>query len=196
MNVLNREDLFQKEISDIQAEMSNDVNEFIASLETKTEEELKELEAELMKVFDENDEYIKNVKYQLPDESKFDDKTVKASDIHSKIIYFLNRLEVEWKATLGIYQMIQAWKHVENKEVPYGVFDSTLRTLGTMKFKGEQECLDILLINNFMSNAHDQYVKDTTWIQYLSALHNAILQQLSKVQDKSEPVGDGPKISE
>lgn len=184
--VLNRDELFKKAISEIQQDMQKDLAEWDALMQTKSMEELSALEQQLLEEFKKNDEYIKAVEYKLPEEVEFNKSKFKAADIHKSIVYFLNKLEVEWKATLGIYQAITFWKQVGDGVIPYAVFDSTLRLLGTLKFKGEKECMDILVVNNYMASAHESYIKDTTWLQYLSAKHNTILQAMQKLEKPAE----------
>lgn len=176
---LNREELLAKEnLQEIAKELEADVALYNEELTGMDREALIKEEEDLMKVFDENDKYIAGVEYELPDEIEYDGRKFKRSEIINRIVGFLNRIEVQFQATLGLYQCIRFWKTRGTGKVPYGAFDSTLRMLGTLKFKGEQDCLDILVANNWFTAAHDAYSRDNIWTQYIHAKHNAIVQAL------------------
>ena len=184
--LLNREELLAKEnLQEIAKELEADIALYTEELSGMDREALKQAENDLMKVFDANDEYISGVEYELPDEIEYDGRKIKRAEITTKIVSFLNRIEVQFQATLGLYQRIRFWKTRGTGKVPYGAFDSTLRMLGTLKFKGEQDCFDILVTNNWFTAAHDQYSRDNIWTQYLHARHQAIMQTLEAL-DKAE----------
>ena len=184
--LLNREELLAKEnLQEIAKELEADIALYTEELSGMDREALKQAENDLMKVFDANDEYISGIEYELPDEIEYDGRKIKRAEITTKIVSFLNRIEVQFQATLGLYQCIRFWKTRGAGKVPYGAFDSTLRMLGTLKFKGEQDCFDILVTNNWFTAAHDQYSRDNIWTQYLHARHQAIMQTLEAL-DKAE----------
>ena len=184
--LLNREELLAKEnLQEIAKELEADIALYTEELSGMDREALKQAENDLMKDFDANDEYISGVEYELPDEIEYDGRKIKRAEITTKIVSFLNRIEVQFQATLGLYQCIRFWKTRGTGKVPYGAFDSTLRMLGTLKFKGEQDCFDILVTNNWFTAAHDQYSRDNIWTQYLHARHQAIMQTLEAL-DKAE----------
>ena len=184
--LLNRVELLAKEnLEEIAKELEADIALYTEELSGMDREALKQAENDLMKVFDANDEYISGIEYELPDEIEYDGRKIKRAEITTKIVGFLNRIEVQFQATLGLYQCIRFWKTRGAGKVPYGAFDSTLRMLGTLKFKGEQDCFDILVTNNWFTAAHDQYSRDNIWTQYLHARHQAIMQTLEAL-DKAE----------
>lgn len=186
MEILDKSKVFEGGIEGAQKEMTKDITDYQATASTMSEEDLLKDEQELMDKFKENDEYIKTVNYELPDDVTFEDKKYSASDVSNKIIYFLNNLESKWETTLGIYQQIRWWKTRKDNKIPYAVLDSALRTLGTCVFKGETELRDILIINNYCSSCSDEYKKDTLWIAYLSQKHNVILTELQKQSKENE----------
>lgn len=191
--MLNREELLTKEIPEIQEALTNDVTEFSATLETKSVEELKQVEAELMEEMKKDDAHLAEASYELAKSAEFDGTVVNADKICEAIIKFLDRLEVEWRATLGIYQAIKFWRKEFDGKVTYPVFDTTLRLLGTLKYKGEYDCKNVLLINNWFSTAHKDYAIDNTWRSYLAAKHQAILQAMEK-EDKTDEASADTQI--
>lgn len=181
--MLTREEISKMSMEEMQKAMMADVVTFTEYVDSKKEvQELKDLEEKLMDTFKENDEYLGNVKYTLPDETEYDEVKVSRTELDRKIVYLLNKLEVEFRATLGVYQAIKFWKK-STKEIPYNVFDSTLRLLGTLKFKGADECFDVIVINNWFTNAHEQYLRDNAYTQYLAAYHQAIMNAMEKLSE-------------
>lgn len=183
---LSRDVLAKETVEKVQSMMEADVVAFTEEMNNiNTVDELKKVEEDLMKIFDENDKYLQNVTYGLEAEVEYDGKLVKRSDIINFIIGFINRIEVEFRATLGIYQAIKYWKTKGADNVPYAVFDSTLRMLGTLKFKGEKDCFEILVVNNWFAGAHDSYIRDNAYTNYLAAKHQAIMSRMEELEKKA-----------
>lgn len=182
---MTRESLKDMQLEEVTNALEADVVAYAEEIANTPKEELTKKEEELMEEFKAYDERIKDTTYELPKEITFEGETFKANEVHRKIIGFLNKLEVDFRATLGIWQAIRFWKNVTDQKVPYHVYDSTVRLLGTLKFKGEQECYDVLIVNNYFSGTHAEYSKDTTYLQYLSVKHNTILKAM---EEKPEAV--------
>lgn len=151
---------------------------------------LKSMEEELMTSMKDFEEYLKVTKYDLPASCKYDDVTYTKKDIADRIVTFINKNEVEFQYVLGLQQLSKLWRNTTNLTfVDYYKYDSTLRVLGQLRFKGYKEWTDILAINNYFSNCHEQYTKDTTYNIFLSQKHNAIMdrmQALSGVDPATE----------
>lgn len=162
----------EKSTIDLSEEVAN-INDF---------EKLEELEASLMEEFDEYDKHIEEVKYQLVESVEYDGTTHKASKIKENIIYLLNQVEVDFRSTLGIYQAIRFWKTNTDNNIPYAPYESTLKILGTLKYKGENQFINILIINNWFASAHEDYKRDATYHNYLTGLHNCILTRMDELR--------------
>lgn len=160
--------LLQEKLESFQNEIRDEMDE----------EKLKVLEEEVIKELEETDNYFNEVKYELPNETIFDGNRFTKNEIANKVIYFLNKTEVEWKYTLGLYQLVKLWKNKDITEIEYKAYDSTLRCLNQVRFKGYQEWLDILAINEYMSACHEQYSIDTALLWFLSSKHNTILERM------------------
>ena len=156
-------------------------------------EDLEALEQELMKEFEEYDEHIKEVKYELQDQVEYDGTIQNSSRIKENIIYFLNQVEVDFRSTLGIYQTIKFWKTTQDNNIPYIPYETTLKILGTLKFKGEKQCTDILIVNNWFATAHEHYKRDAVYQGFLSEMHNAILNRMEEINKTSE---EAPRMEE
>ena len=171
--------------------LQKEVDAYKEMVSTKeTQEELDELEREIMKEMDAYDEYIKGVRYNLPETTVFEGKTYTRSAIADKITYFISKIEQTWQYVLGLYELCKYWKSNET-EIAFGPLDSTLRLLDQCKFKGMTEWRDILIVNEYMKALHEQYAKDTTQHIALAQRHNAIIQQRDliapvKVEEKQQ----------
>lgn len=179
---MTREDLNSIETKLVGEELEKKLKEFKEEISKKNDkEELESMEQDLMKTMNEYDEYLKNVKYELPKFIKYNDITYSNTDISNRIVSFLNKLEVEFSYVLGLYQLSYLWRNTPS-ELDYHKYDSTLRCLGQVKYKGYKEWGDIIAINEYMSSCHDAYTKDTTYFIYLSQLHNAILDRMQLIE--------------
>jgi hypothetical protein len=157
--------------------LQKEVDAYKEMVSTKeTQEELNELEREIMKEMDVYDEYIKGIRYALPENTVFEGKTYTRSAVADKITYFISKIEQTWQYVLGLYELCKYWKSNET-EIAFGPLDSTLRLLDQCKFQGMTEWRDILIVNEYMKALHEQYAKDTTRQIALAQRHNAIIQQ-------------------
>lgn len=150
-----------------------------------TIEEAAAIEAELIKTINEYDHSLDSRKYPLPEKCTWDGKTYKRGEVASRIMHFLNKNTVEWQYTLGLYQTYKLWSQTP-EEIHYRHYDSTLRLLNQVKFTGNQEWTDILIVNEFMSACHQAYTADTAWYLFLSEIHSALISRA----DSLKPVGE------
>lgn len=155
--------------------------EYRETIENYTIEQLKEEEEIIVKAQVDYEEYIKTINYEIPKDLTWDGKTYSRNEIYTKIIYFLNKNEVQFAYTLGLYELVKFWKNFSNTEISYGAFDSTLRLLEQVKFKGFEEWRDILAINEFFKPLHDQYSKDISHQIYLAKLHNEVISRMDLI---------------
>lgn len=193
-NKLVREEvLAEKNLQEIANRLEAEVTLYNEELTGMDKAQLKAEEDALMEDFKVNDDLIDKTEYELPDEIEYDGRKIKRNEITTKIVGFLNRIEVQFQATLGLYQCIRFWKTRGTGKIPYGAFDSTLRMLGTLKFKGETDCFDILVINNWCTAAHDAYSRDNLWTQYLHARHQAIMKAMENLDQNGMVPADEPQ---
>ena len=186
--MITREDLNSKNSQEIQDMLQADIQKYVVELESiESEEELLQREQEIMKFMNENDARMKDVKYALPSECTFDKQCFSKEKVSEFIVDILEKQEVEWSYTLGLYEMVRLWKDKNLKEIQYHAYDSVLRLLGGVKYKGFQEWKKILVVNEFLVHCHEEYVRDYGYIIYLSQLHNAILEGLKKLNGEVEP---------
>lgn len=142
---------------------------------------LKEKEKEIIAEMDKFDEYIKSRTYPVPNGVDFEGEHYSRSDVAGEIIYFINKNEVQWQYTLGLYQLCRFWKNTSNEVITYGQLDSTLRILEQQKFRGFDEWRNILLVNEYMKALHEDYTKDLAVQIALSQKHNSILERMDLI---------------
>lgn len=188
--MIKREDFngktYQEMAVAIQAELidyKTQVDGYNTIEECETEEQV------LMASMDEIQARLDVVEYELPKDVEFEGTKYSKKQIASKIIYFLNKLEVKWEQTLGLHQLVQLWKKEDFNAIPYRVYDSTLRCLNTVSFKGDSEWTDILATNEFLGQCHNEYSLDTGMVVYLGECHNLLLNRMKELspQDAAIP---------
>lgn len=180
--MLKREDFngkpYQELASAIEAELVM-YTEQVSKLETM--EQCLEEEKTLMAALDEVKFNLNNTRYELPDSIEYDGKRYSKKDISTKIAYFLNKIEVKWEHTIGMYELVSLWRSEEKKNIFYGEYDSTLRSLNLVTFKGYQEWSDIIVVNEYLSKCHNEYSIDTGILVYLHEMHNILMNKMNEL---------------
>ena len=188
--MIKREDFNGKQYEEMAAALQADL--VVYAEEVKKFATLDECTAEeqvLMTSMDEVQERLDTVEYELPKEAFYDGERYTKKDVASKIIYFLNKIECKWEQTLGLYQLVKLWKGQDFNSIPYRVYDSTLRCLNTVPFKGMSEWTDILVVNEYLSKCHNEYSLDTGMLVYLSEMHNLVMNRMKEL----DPVAEVPE---
>jgi hypothetical protein len=134
----------------------------------------------LMASLDEVQSRLDVVKYELPKEVTFENVTYSKTQVGAMIAKFLNKLEVKWEQTLGLHQLVQLWNS-DAADVAYRVYDSTLRCLNQVTFKGDEEWTQILIVNAYLSLTHNEYSLDTGMVVYLSEMHNLVMDRMKEL---------------
>lgn len=184
-----REELTGMEFKELQRALEENLNEYGEELKNLKKKDLEKEEENLIKIQEDFDIVIGETEYELPDTSEYRGYTTSRKDLAAKIIYFLNKLECNWQTSLGVYEAIALWKNI-GKTISYATYDSTIRILGSMRFKGETELRDILIINHFLTSAEQAYLRDTIYIQYLAGKHNAVMQALNPQPEEVETINE------
>ena len=184
-----REELTGMEFKELQHALEENLNEYGEELKKLKKKDLEKEEENLIKIQEDFDIVIGETEYELPDTSEYRGYTTSRKDLAAKIIYFLNKLECNWQTSLGVYEAITLWKSI-GKTISYATYDSTIRILGSMRFKGETELRDILIINHFLTTAEQAYLRDTIYIQYLAGKHNAVMQALNPQPEEVETINE------
>lgn len=183
-------ELKKKTYKEVAEELEKALEEFKVEVSNVMDVEvLNKMEEDLMTEQKTADEYIKSVKYSLPDAAEFDGEKHTKNDIAKLIVSFLNRSEVDWSYTLGLFQLVKIWKTKDLKDIDYGAYDSTLRLLNNLKFKGYSDWHDILAINEYMKGCHEPYSIDTSYLIFLNQKHQAIMDRTTLIS-KKEPVNE------
>lgn len=189
--MIKREDFNGKQYEEMMVAMQEDLANYTEQVKSFTKvEECEAEEQVLMASMDEVQARLASVNYELPAAIVFEDKTYSKKDIASKIIYFLNKVEVKWEHTLGMHQLVSVWKRDDLQSIQYGAYDSTLRTLNTVSFKGNSEWLDILVINEFFRTTHNEYSLDTGMLVYLHECHNVLMNKMKELNPEDVNIPD------
>lgn len=191
------EDLKKKSYKEVAEALDKELKEFKEQVANVNDiETLNKIEEELMEQEQKKyDAYIKKVKYVLPSGVDYDGDHFNKNDIAKLVVEFLNRSEVEWQYTLGLFECVKMWKSKDFKEIPYGAFDSTLRLLNQLRFKGYTDWRNILIVNEYMKGCHEPYSIDTSYGIFLSQKHQVIMDRTALIQ-KIEPVNEVQSVED
>ena len=177
--MIKREDLAGKTQQEIQEMLEADLQVFVNDIAALEETEVLSKEEELIEDMKANDEYLRGVSYQVQEDCVFDGTVYTSDNVSKQIAEIIETNEVEWNYTLGLYELSKFWRN-KPTIVQYHTYDSTVRILGSMKYKGREQWKKILIVNQFLSPCHEEYVRDTPYMIYLSNLHNVIIDALKK----------------
>lgn len=189
--MLNREDLNGKDYEVVQLTLEGEMVKFTEEMDDKlggdlTKEQaldiLKEVETGIVAELNQYDEYLDNVEYDLPNSCDFNGEHFTRAQIAKMIVNHICKNEVEWNYTLGMYQMVNIWASKGLKKIKYKPYDSTLRMLGQVKYKGYNDWKEILVINEYASKIREAYARDTAWLYFLSNKHNYILDRMRSLE--------------
>lgn len=168
-------------IVQLQKLFTNELYEFKAFVESNYTPEdvegLKELEKQLMEEFDANDKLINHEFYTLEGSSK------EVKKLGSVVVKFLEKIDAEFRAAQVVLECINFWSEVPQVDgaykVPHSIFDTTLRLLNSIKYKGKEELDGIVKVNHWFMPSHNAYNKNLIYTHVLSAKHQEILQLLN-----------------
>ena len=192
--MIKREELVGKNQKEIQDLLESDVKLFHVEVnELADEAEVIAKEEELMAVMTENEAHLKTVVYPVADEVTHDNQVYNKKTMCGMIVDFIAMQEVEFSYTLGLYELCKIWKACP-ETIQYHAYDSTLRILGGLKFKGMESWKKILATNEFLGSCHEEYVRDTAYMIYLSNLHNVVIDALKKFNPEPEESNEAHEV--
>lgn len=168
-------------IVELQKLFTNELYEFKAFVESNYTPEdvegLKELEKQLMEEFDANDKLISQEFYELKGSSE------EVKTLSTFVVKFLEKIDTEFRAAQVVLECINFWSGISETngkyKVPHSVFDTTLRLLNSIKYKGKEELDGIVKVNQWFMPSHNAYNKNLIYTHVLSAKHQEILQLLN-----------------
>ena len=155
-------------------------------------EKLHKLEEDIIKDIDANNERLAAVKYPLPEQTTFRGQVFTRAKASGFVADLLNAPEVGWQMTLGLFDVIEFWKKIASEksdttEVPYQIYDATLRFLGQQKYRGYEMFKKVLVVSGLFADARDLYLNDLTYTYYLANKHNAIIEREGAIEALNTP---------
>lgn len=194
---MTRQDLNGKLYADVEQELGAELDAYVKQVnEIMDVEGLLALEQELMKEAREYEEYLKTVVYKLPDDCEFKNQRYTRVQVAKFVVAALSRLEVEWQYTLGLDDLFDLWGNKDFVEISQGAFDSTLRLLNQLKYKGRTDIREILVVNAYLSQCHNEYSLDTAWNILISEKHNAIMDRVKLIQREQNVIDEHAVLME
>ena len=185
--MINREDFNGKKYEEMLEVMNTEFEQYKKTIgDFTTIDECLAEEQILMASMQEAEDRLKSVNYALSDGITYEGKKYSKKEITSAIVYFLNKLEVKWETTLGLYQLVKIWKNESINEISYSTYDSTLRCLNQVTFKGFSEWESILAVFEYLSECKNEYSLDTGSLVYISECHNALMDRMKELDENTD----------
>lgn len=150
--------------------MNTEINEFKASLEGMSVEELKKVEQEIIEKAEAIDKEIVATNFDLPTENY--------EVIAEAVRYFLNKQQVQWQYTLGMIGMYDFWTDTCPGKIPFPHLDSVLRALGSMQFTGYDEWSKVVAINKYFEPLRVEYASLTEKAYVIAEKHQIVMDKL------------------
>lgn len=172
---------------DFATRLQNELDDYKKQiLNLKTVEELDAEEKKCIDEIEKYEQYINDTVYELANDVIYDGTHYTKREIATSIMYFINKQEVKWDFTLGLYELYKLWRN-DVQQLNFRQLDSTLRVLDQCNFKGSKEWKDILAINEYFKFNHEQFSIDTAGTIYLAQRHNAVMEQKELVKTVNGP---------
>lgn len=161
-----------------QLKKQQELVEYKKLIESKSLEEVLEIEKGIVNEADEINAKIQKYQFKL--------STKGYKEAAEAIRYFLNKQTITWQFTVGMITMYEFWNPQSNpKTVGYPMFDGTLRTLGEMKFTGYEEWKRVIKINDYFKDIRDEYSELTEEIWDNASKHNVICDRIQVLDPKA-----------
>lgn len=145
-------------------------NEFVKTLEGKTNEELLAMEQDLIKEIDKHDRKVAKYEFKVVDKEALS----KAVEIFR---YFLNKQKVQFSYVEGLLQLWDAF-NPDLEAIPYPTLDCCLMNLGQLQFEGYDEWVKIMKFNEFTKPYSEQYLHLKSKTYLLSEEHSTLQSKL------------------
>ena len=194
---MTRQDLNGKLYADVEQVLGAELDAYVKRVnEIMDVEGLYALEQELMKEAEEYDAYLNSVEYTLPEDTTYDNTRYTRNEVAKFVLTYLNKVEVEWSHTLGLFELYNLWRNKDFVKISQKAFDSTLRILNQVKYKGYTEWKEILVVNSYLSQCHNEYSLDTAWNILISEKHNAIMDRVKLIQREQNVIDEQEVLME
>ena len=145
-------------------------NDFVKTLEGKTNEELLAMEQDLIKEIDKHDRKVAKYEFKVVDKEALKE----AVEIYR---FFINKQKLQFSYVEGMLQLWDAF-NPDIETIPYPTFDVILMNLGQLQFEGYDEWVKIMKFNEFTKPYSDEYTKLKARTYLLSEEHSALQSKL------------------
>ena len=145
-------------------------NDFVKTLEGKTNEELLAMEQDLIKEIDKHDRKVAKYEFKVVDKEALKE----AVEIYR---FFINKQKLQFSYVEGMLQLWDAF-NPDMETIPYPTFDVILMNLGQLQFEGHDEWVKIMKFNEFTKPYSDEYTKLKARTYLLSEEHSALQSKL------------------
>lgn len=170
--------------------------------EVKTRTDVPEMKAELDKLNEEICEFEKVLKdkiYTLPESTTFRGTKYSRAKVYEFIADCLSANEVGWQYVLSMFEFIDWWKRASkdnNAGIPYHYYDTTLKYLGQVRYKGYEQMKKILIVNSMLANIRDEYTLDLSKYYFLHGKFDVISTRIEEIEAMTKPLNKKEETDE
>ena len=145
-------------------------NDFVKSLDGKTNEELLAMEQDLIKEIDKHDRKVAKYEFKVADKAQLKE----AVEVFR---FFINKQKLQFSYVEGMLQLWDAF-NPDLEAIPYPILDTVLLNLGQLQFEGHDEWEKIMRFNEFTKPYSDEYTKLKARTYLLSEEHSTLQSKL------------------
>lgn len=145
-------------------------NDFVKTLEGKTNEELLAMEQDLIKEIDKHDRKVAKYEFKVVDKAELKE----AVEVYR---FFINKQKLQFSYVEGMLQLWDAF-NPDLETIPYPILDTVLMNLGQLQFEGHDEWVKIMKFNEFTKPYSDEYTKLKARTYLLSEEHSVLQSKL------------------
>ena len=145
-------------------------NDFVKTLDGKTNEELLAIEQDLIKEIDKHDRKVAKYEFKVDDKKQLKE----AVEVYR---FFMNKQKLQFSYVEGMLQLWNAF-NPDLETIPYPILDAVLMNLGQLQFEGYDEWTKIMKFNEFTKPYSDEYTKLKARTYLLSEEHSVLQSKL------------------
>lgn len=113
-------------------------------------------------------ESLKLVNYKVPEKISYDGKDCTRKEVGDKIVFFMTKESVHFNEIPTLKSIVEYWREPKD-EIPFALYDKTVKTLNNMTYRGIPEWDGILMVSAFFSAMSEGYTKANIILSYWNA---------------------------
>lgn len=118
-------------------------------------------------------EMLKKKTYNLPESVDFKGKTCTRKEVGDKIVFFVTKDPVGFPEIQTMMSIREYWRNTSDT-IPFTIYDSTVKALDNIKYRGVAEWEGIMMVSAFFGSMSEPYNIDNITLSYWDAKSRVI----------------------